>query len=71
MNMVGGRRRRQVLDDQLSKLWCKFVSFGQNTLENIILQKFLSFTMAEMMNLTGKQTVKILKSCDIDKVSID
>ena len=66
MNMVGGRRRRQLLDNQLSKSWCKLAKLAPNNMENVILQRFLIFSMAEAMDLTGNQTIQILQSCHND-----
>ena len=66
MNMVGGRRRRQLLNNQLSKSWCNLAKLAPNNMENVILQRFLIFSMAEAMELTGNQTIKILQSCHND-----
>ena len=63
MNMVGGRRKRQV-DNQLAEFWCNLKKSSPTTMENKIFGRFLLFSMAEMMDWSGDQAILLLRACD-------
>ena len=63
MNMVGGRRKRQI-DNQLGEFWCNLSKSSPPTVENVIFGRFLLFSMAELMNWSGVEAIRVLKSCN-------
>ena len=64
MNMVGGRRKRRsgmMVKSMLNKVFTIFNNHGGEDEETLIFKRFLQFTLANVFDMSGRETIHLGK----------